>query len=217
VPPAWGVRAVAAGAAPLPARPRGAQLPLGQARLVTIARVLRSLINRSAKEERERREVFERLDRALAAASDRRTHDRLAPVQPVAELMTDAEYTRWRSRMQRRHPGVLIPEPRPGQPTLVLFLLRPSTLEPWLRGQDVNLVQAPTMVFPPDADRADAALAAAITGYLESARDGVAVAAPLLRRAAGGPFGLEDLGRSWPGERSRARSRLAERPLRRRD
>jgi hypothetical protein len=174
----------------------------------------------SAKAEHvERQQVFDGLDRALAKASDQRTHQRIALAQPIAELMTEQEYARWRARHARKLAPVIIPEPKSGHWAVVLFVLPPARVDTWLRGGDVKLIaSAPLMVFPRGPEGADAALAAACTRWLTEFGAGYALAPPIMRRSAEDGFELADLGRNWPGRRARAADqRLADRPLRRRD
>jgi hypothetical protein len=168
------------------------------------------------REQADRVEVFERLDRALAAASDQATHRRVSPAQPMAELYDHDEYTAWREdHLRRMPPGLIIPEPQVDRMALVLFVLRPSVVERWLRGEHVSSVTAPLVVFPPGPEGAEPALAAACAAWLDQAQEGYELAPPMLRRHGAGPFELADLERNWPGERARAvSSRLAERPLR---
>lgn len=168
--------------------------------------------------EAEERAVFERLDEALAKASDERSHERVALAQPMAELLTEEEYARWHARHSRKLAPVIIPPPRPGHHAVVLYVLAPSRVDGWLRGEDVSLLRsAPLIVFPPEPAKADVALAAAVSHWLEEFGTGYALAPPMIRRQAGAGFQHVDLGRRWPGARARAASeRLAEQPLRRR-
>jgi hypothetical protein len=170
-------------------------------------------------DEQEREQVFADLDVALARASDQRSHARVALAQPIAELLTEQEYARWRARHARKLAPVIIPEPRPGHHAVVLYVLPPARVDQWLRGGDVKLIaSAPLMVFPRGPEGADAALAAACTHWLTEFGAGYALAPPMMRRFAGEGFELADLGRDWPGSRARAADqRLADRPLRRRD
>ena len=146
----------------------------------------------------ERRDVEERLNRALAARAALDAHAG-QPVQLFGQAHRRPEtYARWRHRHLREGPRASAPKLPDGFWALVLWALEPATMPDFLRqGRSEGLMTPPAVgTFAATVD-SDTALASTVAGWLEDNGGPFCLAPPLLSDGGGRPR-LAELGRPWP-------------------
>jgi hypothetical protein len=151
----------------------------------TNPRLLRALLSFSGRPSADPRDVFARLERALAAATAPAAAGTgaVASAQLVGDVHDPDSYRTWRRRQLQRLAGAFVPEME-GHQALVLWALKPAILFDFLReGRSKGLLGPPHVGFFNAGVAPEVMLAGTLAGWLEARAQPPRLAPPLLRTA----------------------------------